>query len=220
MNAKPSGKYKLLLIVLMGAWALLCGSTVYALILIHPYSAALISLTTTALKGPQIAQSAFSPDRAYEAYVMEYPSLDPPNQTILIQRSDKSHFVVVGKLVSDVDSIRSIHWSATGDMVVFVTSNNMIAVLVPGFQTLNIPLADEFARYHPGESEVFGGGIPQYQVAEVAFPKPGVFAFRLVRLENFKPAGTEPLREIRLAELLGLSPQTNSTPNPWMSAGG
>ncbi len=208
----PSQKSKLLPVTLFCALVLLCTGALVALV--RPYSAGLVSLALTALKGPQVVQSVFSPDRVYEAYVMEYPSVDPPNQTILIQRSDKSHFVVVGKLVSDVDSIRSIRWSTAGEMVVFVTSNNLIAVLVPGFQTLTIPLADEFARYHPGEFEVFGGGIPQYQVEEVTFPEPGVFAYRLVRLENFKPSGSEPWREVRLADLLGLSPQALLTQAP------
>jgi hypothetical protein len=220
MHIKPSRKHKLLPVALICAWFLACAGAVYGFALIRPFAAGIISLAQTALKGPQVVQSAFSPDRTFEAYVMEYPSIDPPNQTILIQRSDKSHFVVIGKLVDDVDSIREIHWSESGEMVVFVTSNNLVAVLVPGFQTLKIPLDDEFARYFPGKSETFGGGIPQYRVEEVAFPEAGVFAYRLVKLKNFLPDGEEPWREIRLADLLGLSPQTNPTQTPRISAGG
>ena len=45
----------------------------------------------------------------FEAYVVESPSIDPPNQSLYIQRSDNVHFVRVEKLPEDIDRILEIH---------------------------------------------------------------------------------------------------------------
>ncbi|MHC4558501.1 MAG: ETRAMP family protein, partial [Planctomycetota bacterium] len=60
--------------------------------------------------GPNVVQSVMSPDGNFEAYVVEAPSIDPPNQSLLIQRSDNIHFLSIADLAEDIDSIREIHW--------------------------------------------------------------------------------------------------------------
>ena len=151
------------------------------------------------LRGPQVVESVFSPDMAYEAYVVEHPSIDPPNQTLFIQTRDERHFVVVAQLGEDVDSIRQVHWSPDGSMVIFVTRNFLYAVHVPGYEMVGIPLANEFGRYQPGKFTSFGGGISQKVVAEVSFPEPGVFSYHLEGEE-------QPQAPVRMAELLGYTP--------------
>jgi len=162
------------------------------------YVQALVSLALDTTAVPKVVDSAWSPDMEFEAYVVEWPSIDPPNQTLYIQRRDDQHFVVVAKLGEDVDSIRSIHWSPAADMVVFNTRNYLYAVHTPGYEMAVIPLADEFYHYQPGKFGTYGGGISEKQVAEVTFPKPGEFTFRLA--DEVTP------RTIRMAEMLDYQP--------------
>jgi hypothetical protein len=168
----------------------------------RPYLPAVFSLASTGLRGTQVIRSSVSPDGAYEAYVVEAPSVDPPNQSLYIQSRDEIDFVFVAQLVEDVDSIQDIQWSPDSGVVVFVTRNNLVAALVPGFSVLKIPLDSPLAHYQPGKFTSFGGGIPQYKVAELTFPEPGVFAYRLVSAKKGSQAGPEIRKTVRLGEVL------------------
>ncbi len=188
----------------LAAGVVLAGICVLAGVLAAgPYLPAVYSLASTGLRGTQVIRSIVSPDGAYEAYVVEAPSVDPPNQSLYIQSRDEIYFVFVAQLVEDVDSIQDIQWSPGSDVVVFVTRNNLIAALVPGFSVLKIPLDTPLAHYQPGKFTSFGGGIPQYKVAELTFPEPGTFAYRLASTKKASPAGPELSRTVRLAEVLG-----------------
>jgi hypothetical protein len=68
---------------------------------------------------------------------------------------------------------------------------------------LKIPLDTPLAHYQPGKFTSFGGGIPQYKVAELTFPEPGVFAYRLVSVKKGSLAGPELSKTVRLGEVLG-----------------
>lgn len=136
--------------------------------------------------GPNIVQSVMSPDRNFEAYVVERPSIDPPNQSLSIQRSDNIHFVRVAKLAEDIDSIREIHWSPQSDIVVFHTRCNLIAVRVPGYQTVKIPLGGEWIRTKASKRSTFSGAGPRVTVAEIEFPEPGSFSYRLEGVDAAK----------------------------------
>jgi hypothetical protein len=129
--------------------------------------------------GIQVVQSDWSPDGEFEAYVEESPSIDPPNQSLNIQRKDDIHFVVIADLVEDVDSIRDIYWSPDSRLVVFSSYSNLFIVRVPGYTTLKVPLDTEFARYQPGKLATFGGGIAVKKVASISYPRPGVVAYKL-----------------------------------------
>lgn len=178
--------------------ALLLCAGVIALTPAGQFAIALARMVVDGANGPRIVDSAWSPNMEYEAYVLEWPSIDPPNQTLYIQRRDDQHFVVVAKLGEDVDSIRTIHWSPTADIVVFLTHNYLYAVHTPGYEMAAIPLAGEFYHYQPGKFNTYGGGIPEKSVSEVTFPEPGVFAYRLA--EEQTP------RTVRMAEMMGFQP--------------
>jgi hypothetical protein len=167
-----------------------------------PYLPAAYSLASTGLRGTQVIRSSVSPDGAYEAYAVEAPSVDPPNQSLYIQTRDEINFVFVGQLVEDVDSIQDIQWSPGSDVVVFVTRNNLIAALVPGFTVLMIPLASPLTHYQPGKFTTFGGGIPQYKVAELSFPEAGTFAYRLVSTKQGSQVAPEIQKTVRLGEVV------------------
>jgi len=136
--------------------------------------------------GPDIVQSVMSPDQNFEAYIVERPSIDPPNQSLFIQRSDNIHFVRVAKLAEDIDAIREIHWSPQSDIVVFHTRCNLIAVRVPGYQTVKIPLGAERIRTKASKRSTFSGAGPRVTVADIQFPQPCSFSYRLEGADTFK----------------------------------
>jgi len=136
--------------------------------------------------GPNIVQSLTSPDQEFEAYVVERPSIDPPNQSLAIQRSDNIHFVRVAKLAEDIDAIREIHWSPQSDIVVFHTKCNLIAVRVPGYQTVKIPLGGERIRTKASKRSTFSGAGPRIAVADIEFPRADSFSYRLEGVNTAK----------------------------------
>jgi len=136
--------------------------------------------------GPNVVQLLASPDQKFEAYVVERPSIDPPNQSLFIQRSDNIHFVRVAKLAEDIDSIKEIHWSPQSDIVVFHTRCNLIAVRIPGYQTVKIPLGGEWTRTKAKKRSTFTGAGPRVAVAEIEFPRAGSFSYRLEGVDTAK----------------------------------
>jgi hypothetical protein len=136
--------------------------------------------------GPDVVQSVTSPDQNFEAYVVERPSIDPPNQTLFIQRSDNIHFLRIAKLAEDIDAIKNIHWSPQSDIVVFHTKCNLIAVRVPGYQTVKIPLGGEWIRTKARKRSTFSGAGPRFAVADIEFPEPGSFSYRLEGVDTAK----------------------------------
>lgn len=136
--------------------------------------------------GPNVAHSVMSPDGNFEAYVVEEPSIDPPNQSLFIQRSDNIHFLSIAKLAEDIDSIKKIHWSPQSDIVVFHTRCYLIAVLVPGYQTIKIPLGGEWIRTKASKRSTFTSAGPRVVVTDIQFPQPGSFSYRLEGAETFK----------------------------------
>lgn len=137
----------------------------------------------TAFAGPTVVQSVFSPDGRFEAYVIEAPSIDPPNQSLFIRR-DKIHSKRIAKLPEDVDSIQKIHWSPHSDIVVFQTWFSLIAAHVPDYKTVEIPLGGEWHWRKNGTFWVDYNNVKR--IAAIEFPKPGVFSYRSKSSDEFK----------------------------------
>jgi hypothetical protein len=146
-----------------------------AVVLLAPF---ISSMAYAVGGGPNVIESVMSPDGNYEAYVVDQPCIDPPNQVLYLQRSDDIHYVYVANLAADVDSIREILWSPHNDIVVFHTRFHLFAVRVPGYQTVKIGTGREWTRSQPGKRSTFTSG-PHLQVAEIGFPGPGTFSYRL-----------------------------------------
>jgi hypothetical protein len=136
--------------------------------------------------GPDVVQSVMSPNQNFEAYVVESPSIDPPNQSLFIQRSDNIHFVRIAKLAEDIDAIKEIHWSPQSDIVVFHTRCNLIAVCVPGYQTVKIPLGGERIRTKASKRSTFSSAGPHVTVADIKFPRAGSFSYHLEGIDTIK----------------------------------
>lgn len=154
----------------------LCAAMGIGTILCSPY---VFAVVRAGVSGPVIVQSAYSPDGKFEAYVEEGPSIDPPNQSLFIQRRDGIHFIQIADLPEDIDSIREIHWSPYSDIVVFHTRYSLTAVSVPGYQTVRIPLGGEWTWTKPTKRSTFSAGAPHFHVAAIEFPRKGAFSYLL-----------------------------------------
>ena len=156
-------------------------SPVYAVIgfiaiLLGPY---LYAWGNVILNGPNVVQSAVSPNGEYEAYVEDAPSIDGPNQSLFIERSDGIHFLHIADLAEDVDSIDTIHWSPQSDIVVFKTHRNLFAVCLPSYKTVQIYLGQEWRRTAKHRHSTFTSGGVRLHVKDVAFPEPGIVSYNI-----------------------------------------
>ena len=133
------------------------------------------------LHGPKIVLSVPSPDGNYEAYVEEAPSIDPPNQSLFVERSDKLHFMHIAKLAGDIDSIKQILWSPDSQIVVFHSRHYLTATRVSDWRTVRIYLGKEWRRSQPRRHHTtFTSGGVSREVEAIEFPEAGGFAYRLV----------------------------------------
>ena len=92
----------------------------------------------------------------------------------------------VAKLAEDIDAIKEIHWSPQSDIVVFQTRCNLIAVRVPGYQTVRIPLGGERIRTKASKRSTFSSAGPRVAVADIQFPQAGSFGYRLEGADTVK----------------------------------
>jgi len=142
------------------------------------------------VRGPKIAQSVASPDGKHVAYVQENPSIDPPNQSLYVERLDKIHYMHIATLAEDVDSIKEVVWSPDGRIVVFHSHHYLTATLVSDWQTVRIYLGSEWRRFKPDRRSTFTSGGVKRRVKAIEFPQAGSFTYRL--------EGDDKLHEVRL----------------------
>ena len=135
----------------------------------------------TILHGPQVVLSVPSPDGNYEAYVEEAPSIDPPNQALFVERSNKLYFLHIADLAEDIDSIKQIVWAPDSQIVVFHSWHYLTATRVSDWQTVRIYLGKEWRRSQPRRNHItFTSGGVNKKVKTIEFPQAGGFAYHLV----------------------------------------
>ena len=110
-------------------------------------------------RGPDIVQSQPSPDGKHVAYVRDEPSIDPPNQRLLVERADMTRFLSVAKLAEDVDSIKEIMSRTHAEQepadreaqapCVVIEGINPYQVCEPLFEAVRIVLSHRGATYSP-----------------------------------------------------------------------
>ena len=140
--------------------------------------------------GPNIVQSQLSPDGKFEAYVIDKPSIDPPNHHLYIRRNDvvrrdNLHYSrPIAQLPEDVDFIQKIHWSPHSDIVVFQSYFSLIAARVSDYKMVKIPLGGEL---HWRKNRTFWVDYDDAkQVTAVEFPQAGAFSYQLVDSDELK----------------------------------
>ena len=130
-------------------------------------------------RGPTVVQEQPSPDARYVAYVCEEPSIDPPNQRLLVERADKTRFLAVAKLAGDIDSIEEIVWSPDSQIVVFHSRCYLTATRVSDWQTIRVYLGKEWRRHKPSRRTTFSGAQPVRRVTAVEFAAPGTVSYQI-----------------------------------------
>ena len=131
------------------------------------------------VNGPETVLEVPSPDGQYLAYVNESPSMDPPNQSLLIERKDQSRFLPIAKLGEDIDSIKEIIWSPDSSFVVFHSRLYLTTTRISDWQTTRIYLGKEWRRHKPTRRTTFSGTQPHREVIDIGFPESGYFTYRL-----------------------------------------
>jgi len=149
------------------------------LIAISPFPHLAFAYADAALRGPKVVLSAPSPDGDYEAYVEDLPSIDPPNQALFVEHSDKVRFMHIADLAEDVDAIIRIVWSPDSNIVVFHSRDYLTATRISDWRTIRIYLGKEWTRSQPFRGATFACGGPQRTVEAIEFPADGRFAYRL-----------------------------------------
>lgn len=100
---------------------------------------------------PEKIMSETSPQGSYEAYVVENPSVDPPNQGLLILKSGTGEFRLVERLPEDIESAQKICWTDDGSKAVFITNWHLIITDVRNFNTRKISLNPDWWKWHQGK---------------------------------------------------------------------
>ena len=90
---------------------------------------------------PNVIMSVASPNGEYEAYVVEEPSFDPPNQSLFIRKKESNSFNLIDILAEDVDCIKKIIWSPDNKIVVFNTNDYLIITKISNFNSVKIRLS-------------------------------------------------------------------------------
>lgn len=85
---------------------------------------------------PQKVLSMSSPNGSYEAYVIENPSFDPPNQSLFISKIGGNEFRFVSELPEDIEMISNIYWSPCSRFVAFATNWHLLVTNIESFYTM------------------------------------------------------------------------------------
>ncbi len=158
----------LVLVIMLVAWPLVLGVLGYT-----------AQVGDAMLRGPKTAISVGSPNGEFTAYVEDLPSIDPPNQALFVERRDRRHFMSVGSLAEDVDSIERILWSPDSRIVVFHSRDYLTATRVADWQTVHVFLGREWTRRQPDRRSTYSSGGRGRTVTAIEFDAPDGFSYRI-----------------------------------------
>lgn len=163
-------------------------------IILAPFCAAHVRAVLT---GPDIEQSVISPDGKYEAIVVNKPSFDPPNQHLYVwqvsigSKKQSVYWKKIAQLPEDVDRIEKIHWSPYSDVVVFQSYFSLIAVGLPDYGMVKIPLGGREQWRDNGTFWVDYDNV--IHIEAIDFPEPGAFSYQVEGSEESRVVQISPL---------------------------
>ena len=127
--------------------------------------------------GPNVVQSANSPDGIYQAFVWDKPSIDGPNHHLYVKTPQTGRLDFVDNLPEDVDFNQEIIWSPQSDVVVF-RSHFKVTAYAPSIDTRReVILGGE--RHSLGNGTFWVDYKDVKKVTDIQFPQPGVVAVQL-----------------------------------------
>lgn len=127
--------------------------------------------------GPNVVQSSASPDRAFQAYVVDKPSFDGPNHHLYVRDTATGVETFVTNLPEDVDFNQEIIWSPHSDIVVFRTHFRLIAYAPKDAATQEVKLGGDYHWRKNGTFWVDYNDVKK--PADIQFPEPGIVTYRL-----------------------------------------
>lgn len=107
------------------------------------------------VSGPQEVMAKVSPNGEFNAFVLNSPSIDGPNQSLNIETADKREFLKIGDLVEDVDFIKEIIWAPDSRAVVFWSKDYITLVSTETFSSTRVYLGKPWLRKEAGHKFVF-----------------------------------------------------------------
>jgi len=131
------------------------------------------------IHGQKIVAEVTSPDGQYIAYVEDMPSLDGPNQSLMIERADQTRFLGIAQLTGDVDSIKEILWAPDSSFVVYHSHCYLTITRISDWQTQRIYLGHEWRRAEPKRKTTFCSAMPDRFVEAIDFPEQGKLSYRI-----------------------------------------
>lgn len=127
--------------------------------------------------GPNIVQSADSPDGKYRAYVVDKPSIDGPNHHLYVKDIETQESAFVVNLPEDVDFNKEIHWSPFSDIVAFRTHFKLIVYSYKNGKNEEVVLGGE---RHWRKNGTFWVDYEDVKTPyNMQFPEPGRFTCQL-----------------------------------------
>lgn len=126
--------------------------------------------------GPNVVQSAASPDGTSLAFVIDKPSIDGPNHHLYVKDAAGTQTFVTN-LPEDVDFNEKIIWSPHNDIVVFRSHFKLIAYSLASNQTQEVKLGGD---YHWRTNGTFWVDYKDVlKPTDVQFPCAGMVTYRL-----------------------------------------
>lgn len=126
---------------------------------------------------PNQSVSFDSPDGIYKAYVVENPSLDPPNQSLFISKNGYDDFRLVEDLPEDIENIQQIYWSPDSKTVVFLTNWHLIITDVDKFNSKKISINPDWWRWHKNKG-TFSSSNKTIEIKEMQFINSDTLKYR------------------------------------------
>ncbi len=117
---------------------------------------------------PGKVMSVNSPQGSYEAYVVENPSIDPPNQGLFISKTGTNEFRLVANLPEDIESAQKLYWTEDGNKAIFVTNWHLFVTDVQNFNTKKISLNPDWWKWQQG-GKTFSSSGTSVVVEELEF---------------------------------------------------
>lgn len=144
-----------------------------ALILLAPF---VFAHARAIVAGPNIVQSAASPDGTSKAFVIDKPSIDGPNHHLYVKDAAGTQTFVTN-LPEDVDFNEKIIWSPHNDIVVFRSHFKLIAYSLASNQTQEVKLGGD---YHWRTNGTFWVDYKDVlRPTDIQFPQAGMLTYRL-----------------------------------------
>ena len=116
---------------------------------------------------PMEVISVDSPNDLFNAYVVENPAFDSPNQSLFIAKKGQNEFRLVEQLPEDIEAVTNIYWSDDSKIVVFATNWHLIITYVDSFNSKKISINPDWWKKLDNKNGKFLSSKKEVRVTEL-----------------------------------------------------